>query len=157
MISTIVLIGLAALWVLSVNYFIAVERRSFDVAANQDHGMFLYCAGGRITHLQFIQAYGLNMVPPSPLVRWGFQFERRVIVNQSTVPWWYVGLRHQVGLPIPLLMLLASLLPLSRVPAIAAWARRQSRRKRGLCPSCGYDIRATPDRCPECGRELATA
>ncbi len=48
--------------------------------------------------------------------------------------------------------------PLAISAGILALQIRQAdklkRASRGLCPTCGYDLRETPTRCPECGTEV---
>jgi len=50
-------------------------------------------------------------------------------------------------------VLLLGLAPAGSVLAGVRRRRHGARRAAGHCPSCGYDLRATPDRCPECGRK----
>ena len=47
-----------------------------------------------------------------------------------------------------MLVIVAAVLPSAWV---AGRVRRRRRRQRGRCVTCGYDLRATPEVCPECG------
>ena len=61
---------------------------------------------------------------------WGFR-----------VPYWLV-------VPLAGILPVISLRRLSRL-------RRHFRTRRGLCGGCGYDLRASRERCPECGEAVA--
>ena len=58
------------------------------------------------------------------------------------------GFYGYIGVPFwPLILVLGSTLCIS-------WIRLRRRRKRkqlGLCLECGYDLRGSGERCPECG------
>jgi hypothetical protein len=51
------------------------------------------------------------------------------------VPYWFPMV---LSLPAPLI-------------AARRFLRRWRRHPEGRCPVCGYDLRASPERCPECG------
>ncbi len=52
-----------------------------------------------------------------------------------------------VGVQLWLIMLVTAILPAVRIRQLIRARPSQI----GICRMCGYDLRATPDRCPECG------
>jgi len=75
------------------------------------------------------------------LVDGGLGPARYMSVEMVLVPYW--------------LLLAVGALPLP-VFGVTFVARRR-RRRAGLCAQCGYDLRASPGRCPECGAKAPSA
>jgi len=82
--------------------------------------------------------------------------------NGSPVPVWSEMVRSPYVLPSThvlirrrLALIFFSILPLVWIPQrmrVAVKARR--RRRLGLCAHCGYDLKASSERCPECGTAI---
>jgi hypothetical protein len=84
-----------------------------------------------------------------------------IVKRRATSGWWGVSLSSDVASEYPqkprfVFLAVSTWYPvvgLGVIPIlwIAFQLRRKSRRSGGFCTGCGYDLRATPDRCPECG------
>ena len=78
----------------------------------------------------------------------GFRVARSVTTDPPAGPWQRRWTHWALSVPHWFVALLL-------IAAPARWSAshltRGGRRRDGRCLACGYDLRATPDRCPECG------
>jgi hypothetical protein len=126
-------------------------RVSVDWWARWELGVFLPSRSELhpepIVHTTFkpFYPYALNQ---ATFRRLGCEFSSRRETVSPTSAGSGIVRELNVVLPFGLIAFGTAVLPL-------LWRRRRSKLARrlrtGQCLSCGYDIRATPERCPECG------
>ena len=130
--------ALAGLWVRSCSFtdaaWYASEHRTFG--ANSEAGrIVLVWSGGRLPPLGFDAYSGRHQSP------FWHHLKHLLVVRafDSGGNSWAIQFPHWAAIAI--------------VVATTLWLHRRhrSRGREGLCPNCGYDLRATPEQCPECG------
>ena len=137
--SLLLCVAVCVLWVRSVSF-------QEDVWYIAPHWMVRTYSGNGRLDVWYVRPGGRSVNPgwqhrtteyPGgyPVVVFGDRFKFRSADLSATVPYWAAWLVSAV------------------LPVLWAWrspARRRRRRAaQGQCPACGYDLRATPGRCPE--------
>jgi hypothetical protein len=134
-------LGVAALWVRSY-----VVRDSVS-SAWPGHAGSVHSLGGTFVVIE--QPAG--PAPPRPRFRWSRRADvipYGVNVRTALVRF---DVRRDGNARIWLFPQWPLVLAAALAPAVGVVRRRRSRFIQGTCRACGYDLRATPGRCPECG------
>jgi hypothetical protein len=159
----------AALVVLWVRSWFTVDELMYPAPGNAHHQVASYRGGlqylvmldaddvregpvyGRFDLSTIEDLWGLDA--HTPTARWeqaGFGFA----VGRMTGPGEVQHRYRMVRVPYAALLVMALLLPAT---GTWRWWRGWRRVRRGLCQSCGYDMRASRGRCPECGEREVVA
>jgi hypothetical protein len=109
-----------------------------------DPGWSVFMSRGRMVASRHHPISNYISIPAEPTWRngGGFSYERSTMSGQV--------MAEHLAIPTYPLVVVTGL--------VLAWRMRRLRRIpiAGCCANCGYDLRASPGRCPECGRSTAT-
>lgn len=146
MLSVVICLATVVMWIRGRWVVDVLEYNGTPTRSGQmNHAVFLGKTGVCIASMNNPMGYGAAPVgfryygdpqrieefyPDGRSSLGGFAF----VADRFVVPYWAIAL---LTATMPLALLLAP--------------RRRSRALNHLCASCGYDMRATPERCPECG------
>jgi hypothetical protein len=149
-VSLVMCAATAVMWVRSYH---AIDSFLYNVTPRQQLGVqaehgYLFLSDTRLhppvgSTVMFASDGGFSTTPPVP---WEDRSPDAVLGFGRQAVSWRDGNFTSIRIPLAWALVACLLAP-------AVWVVRQARRRKGagLCPACGYDLRATPDRCPECG------
>ena len=101
-----------------------------------------------------------RLTPPSPTqpmggaMQLGFGYDRAWAYAETSASSHLIANALKIYVPFWFIILVMAVLPVWRILRLM---RAKLALRPGLCRRCGYDLRATPDRCPECGTAPAGA
>ena len=92
-------------------------------------------------------------------ITWEYGARLRTMSAMGRWYWWLGYMSDNQTFSTTIIPLYLPVLLFGVWPAwlLLPFRRRRKRKKLGLCVQCGYDLRASKDRCPECGQEFETS
>ena len=144
--SLLLLLATVGLWVRS--HHLQPSPATYSDRWLYSHG-YVALGHGQFTFVYYDNEHGTDR--PFDYRDWhwlGFSLSRWQGINGWSREWQYTS----VDLPVWAIIPVTIVLPLAAL--LAWWSRRRQRLRQGLCLKCGYDLRASKDRCPECGTPI---
>ena len=153
-VSLLLCVAVCVLWVMSYS---AMFPKRFLLASSDLENSWIAIAKGEVAHVTTRSWPDLR----DPL--WGETYDNEGI-GHGTGGGWRTVLNDNGSLSgqyeywsYVRFWLLAAAFAILPMGSLIHRGLTRKRWQIGLCPSCGYDLRATPGRCPECGAAVTGA